>query len=156
MRDDPAAQGRVRDHPPPDELELHDLGAVHVSLSGSARNLIVAGGIFLLALLGSIGQDRKKVRLIGQRWRDWQARTSFVPFAALLNGKVRMERGVSRLDRARSAAWSCGRWSPPTTRRWSHRSATSSHSESVDLFARRRGDAEMSAGNTPPRLRVSA
>ena len=63
--------------------------AVHISLSGSPRNLIVAGGIFLLALLGSIGQDRKKVRLIGQPWRDWQARTSFVPFVALLQGKVK-------------------------------------------------------------------
>ena len=33
---------------------------VHISLSGSARNLIVAGGILVLALVGSIGQDRKK------------------------------------------------------------------------------------------------
>jgi uncharacterized membrane protein len=63
--------------------------AVHVSLWGSPRNLIVAGGIFLLALLGSIGQDAKKARLIGQPWRDWQARTSFIPFGVLLQGKVK-------------------------------------------------------------------
>lgn len=61
---------------------------VHISLWGSPRNLIVAGGIFLLALLGSIGQDAKKARLIGEPWRDWQARTSFVPFAALLSGRA--------------------------------------------------------------------
>ena len=61
---------------------------VHVSLLGSARNLIVAGGIFFLALVGSIGQDRKKARLLGQVWRDWQARTSFVPFGALLSGRI--------------------------------------------------------------------
>ena len=34
-------------------------------------------------MVGSIGQDRKKERLLGEAWRDWEARTSFVPFAAL-------------------------------------------------------------------------
>lgn len=62
---------------------------VHISLSGSPRNLIVTAGILVLALAGSIGQDRKKARLMGQSWRDWQARTSFVPFGAALAGKVR-------------------------------------------------------------------
>ena len=61
--------------------------AVHVSISGSARNLILAGGIFLLALIGSVGQDAKKARLIGEPWRQWQSRTSFVPFVALLQGR---------------------------------------------------------------------
>lgn len=61
---------------------------VHISLSGSARNLIVAGGILLLAWIGSIGQDRKKAHLVGGAWRGWMSRTSFVPFAALLAGRV--------------------------------------------------------------------
>jgi uncharacterized membrane protein len=62
---------------------------VHASLSGSPRNLIVAAGIMILALFGSIGQDRKKRRLLGEVWREWESRTSFVPFGALLAGKVR-------------------------------------------------------------------
>ena len=62
---------------------------VHASISGSARNLIVAAGIAILALFGSIGQDRKKERLLGETWRDWEARTSFVPFGALLAGRLR-------------------------------------------------------------------
>jgi uncharacterized membrane protein len=62
---------------------------VHASLSGSPRNLIVAGGIFILALFGSIGQDRKKERLLGDAWREWEVRTSFVPFAAAIAGRVR-------------------------------------------------------------------
>jgi len=61
---------------------------VHISLSGSARNLIVAGGILILAFAGSIGQDAKKRRLRGQPWRDWEAQTSFLPFGALLGGKL--------------------------------------------------------------------
>jgi uncharacterized membrane protein len=66
----------------------------HIALQGSPRNLIVAGGIFLLALLGSIGQDAKKARLLGPVWRDWQARTSFVPFAAVLDGRAPAARAV--------------------------------------------------------------
>ncbi|MDQ8757893.1 NnrU family protein [Sphingosinicella sp. LHD-64] len=61
---------------------------VHISLSGSARNLIVAGGILLLAWVGSLGQDRKKAGLIGDAWRDWARRTSFLPFGALASGRV--------------------------------------------------------------------
>lgn len=62
---------------------------VHISLSGSSRNLIVAGGILLLALLGTLGQDRKKEHQLGDVWRDWQRRTSILPFAALANGTLR-------------------------------------------------------------------
>lgn len=62
---------------------------VHISISGNPRNLIVAGGILLLAWVGSLGQDRKKRALIGAPWRDWEARTSFLPFGALLGGRAR-------------------------------------------------------------------
>jgi uncharacterized membrane protein len=62
---------------------------VHTSISGSPRNLIVTAGIFILALFGSVGQDAKKEVLLGEAWRDWESRTSFVPFGALLQGKVR-------------------------------------------------------------------
>jgi uncharacterized membrane protein len=62
---------------------------IHISLAGDPRNLIAAGGILILALFGSIGQDRKKERLLGDVWHDWERRTSFVPFGALLRGRVR-------------------------------------------------------------------
>ncbi|HEX8256139.1 MAG TPA: NnrU family protein [Allosphingosinicella sp.] len=61
---------------------------VHLSLWGSPRNLIVAGGILILALFGSIGQDGKKLVLRGEAWRGWMEATSFVPFAALLSGRI--------------------------------------------------------------------
>lgn len=66
----------------------------HIALIGTPRNLIVAGGILLLAQAGSIGQDAKKRALVGETWRDWQARTSFVPFGALLNGRVTARQSV--------------------------------------------------------------
>jgi uncharacterized membrane protein len=62
---------------------------VHLSIYGSPRNLIVAAGILILALAGSIGQDRKKRAVIGRKWQDWEGRTSFIPFAALLRGRAR-------------------------------------------------------------------
>jgi len=61
---------------------------VHASISGSPRNLIVAGGIFVLALFGSIGQDLRKQRQIGPAWGDWAAKTSVVPFGALIAGRL--------------------------------------------------------------------
>jgi uncharacterized membrane protein len=62
---------------------------VHMSVWGSPRNLIVALGILVLALFGSIGQDRKKLSAMGESWRGWQSRTSFVPFGALIGRKVK-------------------------------------------------------------------
>ena len=55
----------------------------HIAVYGSPRNLVVAVGILLLALFGSIGQDRKK-RALMTNWSKWEARTSFIPFGALI------------------------------------------------------------------------
>lgn len=62
---------------------------VHLALWGSPRNLIVAGGILVLAGLGSIGQDHKKLNVVGEPWRAWMERTSFAPFGALLSRRAR-------------------------------------------------------------------
>lgn len=62
---------------------------VHIALWGSLRNLIVAGGILILSVLGSIGQDHKKLNVVGEPWRAWMRRTSFLPFAALLSGRAK-------------------------------------------------------------------
>lgn len=62
---------------------------VHIALWGALPNLIVAGGILVLALVGSIGQDHKKLNVVGEPWRAWMGRTSFLPFAALLTGRAK-------------------------------------------------------------------
>jgi uncharacterized membrane protein len=53
---------------------------VHAMVVPSVASLIVSAAIGGLALVGAAGQDAKKERLIGDPWRDWNARTSFVPF----------------------------------------------------------------------------
>ena len=95
----PKAGASHRDIPPPKgvfAITRHPMNwsfmlwaAVHIVTAGDPRNLIVAGGILILAVAGSIGQDRKKERLLGDTWRGWEARTSFVPFGAAFAGKVR-------------------------------------------------------------------
>jgi uncharacterized membrane protein len=62
---------------------------VHIALWGALPNLIVAGGILILAVVGSIGQDHKKLNVVGEPWRAWMGRTSFVPFVALLSGRAK-------------------------------------------------------------------
>ena len=61
---------------------------VHISVWGSPRNLIVALGMLILAFAGSIGQDRKKLSVLGESWRGWMQRTSFLPFGAILTRKM--------------------------------------------------------------------
>jgi uncharacterized membrane protein len=62
---------------------------VHIALWGALPNLIVAGGILVLAGLGSIGQDHKKLNVVGEPWRAWMGRTSFLPFGALFTGRAK-------------------------------------------------------------------
>jgi uncharacterized membrane protein len=53
--------------------------AAHLILVWSVRTQILAGAILLLALLGSHLQDRKKRKLLGDGWAQWQQRTSYWP-----------------------------------------------------------------------------
>lgn len=53
---------------------------VHMIANATLASLIISGAIFILAIGGSVGQDRKKEKLLGEVWRDWKARTAFVPF----------------------------------------------------------------------------
>ena len=53
---------------------------VHAIVLPTLASLTVSAAIFFLALVGAAGQDRKKARLVGEPWRDWMRRTSFVPF----------------------------------------------------------------------------
>jgi uncharacterized membrane protein len=60
----------------------------HSALWGTVANLIVAGGILLLSVVGMIGQDAKKLRLQGPRWREWMTATALIPFTGQLSGRI--------------------------------------------------------------------
>ena len=54
---------------------------VHLALVATPKAFLLDGAILLLALGGAIGQDAKKSKLMGARWHEWAAQTSFMPFA---------------------------------------------------------------------------
>ena len=52
----------------------------HLIVVGTVKAVVLDGAILILALGGSIGQDKKKAALMGERWHEWTAQTAFVPF----------------------------------------------------------------------------
>lgn len=66
--------------------------ATHILLSPTPRQIVLAGAIGLLALVGAHLQDRKKEALMGAAWAAWAAQTCYWP-------------RFGRLGRAGAAAW---------------------------------------------------
>ena len=61
---------------------------VHLAVWPTPANAVLTAAIALLALGGAAGQDARKRREMGESWKGWQARTGFVPFAAVAEGRV--------------------------------------------------------------------
>lgn len=51
----------------------------HILAAPTARTLVFAGAIGVLALLGAHLQDRKKEAAMGEAWAAWEARTTYWP-----------------------------------------------------------------------------
>jgi uncharacterized membrane protein len=62
---------------------------VHIAVYPVAANIVVAIAILILALVGAHLQDRKKAALQPGTWPDWQRRTSYWPFAAIVAARAR-------------------------------------------------------------------
>ena len=58
-------------------------------MNGWAGDVIFFGMFPALGILGGMHQDARKIRELGDRYREFVAKTSFVPFAALLSGRAR-------------------------------------------------------------------
>ena len=52
---------------------------VHILLSPTPRQWVLAGSIGFLALVGAHMQDRKKQASMGEAWEGWEARTTYWP-----------------------------------------------------------------------------
>ena len=55
--------------------------AVHLTVIGTAKAMVFDGALIFLAIVGSVGQDAKKEKLMGERFHEWAAQTAFVPFS---------------------------------------------------------------------------
>ena len=65
-------------------------GVSHILIFPVPSNLILCSAIILLALVGAALQDRKKEALQPERWRAWEAKTSYWPYAAVATGRAKL------------------------------------------------------------------
>jgi uncharacterized membrane protein len=63
-------------------------GMVHILVYPVEKNIIVAVAIIVLSLVGAALQDHKKAALDPQGWTAWERRTSYWPFAAIVQGRA--------------------------------------------------------------------
>lgn len=84
IRDPAAVKGifRITRHPMMWGFSLW--GALHVWMNGDFATVVLAGSLFLLALLGTFAMDHKKKLLLGADWNQFAAKTSNLPFLAIL------------------------------------------------------------------------
>jgi uncharacterized membrane protein len=68
----------------------------HALVMPTPGQIVLSATVAFLALVGSAGQDAKKARLMGDSWRHWAARTSFVPFARQVAGTTPWRDAVPR------------------------------------------------------------
>ncbi len=76
--DDPNGVYAITRHPMMWGFALWSL--THVIVNPTPASLILSAAIAFLALVGAGFQDAKKERLLGPLWRDWESKTSFIPY----------------------------------------------------------------------------
>lgn len=65
----------------------------HLLTNGHLAALLFFGSIMVVALNGMVSIDRKRRRALGPVWDDFAARTSRIPFAAILGGRAELRLG---------------------------------------------------------------
>jgi uncharacterized membrane protein len=77
----------------------------HALVSPRPAVLVLSAFIAILALGGAAGQDHKKLKLMGDNWRDWMARTSFIPVPRAWPGTMAIAGGT--------IIWLAATWAHP-------------------------------------------
>ena len=65
-------------------------GLSHILIYPVTKNVILSGAIIILALVGAAAQDNKKAAFDPEGWPAWEARTSYLPFAAIAKGRAKL------------------------------------------------------------------
>jgi uncharacterized membrane protein len=63
--------------------------AFHLAANGDEASVVFFGTFFVLALLGTFSIDAKRRRKLGAAWEGFAAKTSNIPFAAILAGRTK-------------------------------------------------------------------
>lgn len=67
--------------------------AAHVLARGDLKSVLFFGGFFVVAAGGTVLQDLRKARTLGEDWARFAAVSSNVPFLAILQGRNRLALG---------------------------------------------------------------
>lgn len=67
--------------------------AGHLLVNGDRASLVLFGSLLLLALFGTASIDAKRRRKLGDKWAPFAAKTSNVPFGAILAGRQSLKLG---------------------------------------------------------------
>lgn len=65
----------------------------HLIVNGDSASFVLFGALLILALLGPLMIDGKRLRKMGEPYRAFMAQTSNVPFAAILSGRQKLNLG---------------------------------------------------------------
>jgi uncharacterized membrane protein len=63
----------------------------HLLVNGHLAALLMFGAVLVTTLNGMVSIDRKRRRVLGTLWDEFEAQTSLLPFAAILAGRTRFE-----------------------------------------------------------------
>lgn len=85
------ARGILRITRHPMNMGLACFAMAHMIANGSLGDLFFFGSIFVVGFFGPYHQDRRKVREKGEAYVAFQNQTSVLPFAAIVQGKTRLE-----------------------------------------------------------------
>lgn len=88
LEDGPRGLFRITRHPLMWATGLWAL--LHLAATGSGRGIVFFGALALLALLGPLLIERRKVRELGDAWTAYCAASSYIPFAAQLSGRTQI------------------------------------------------------------------
>ena len=87
----------------------------HLLVSGNLAGLLLFGSMLLLAVLGTSSIDAKRKLALGAAWDAFAARTSNLPFAAILSGRQTLKIGEIGAARVIAAVvvWLAVIWAHP-------------------------------------------
>ncbi|MBI1260204.1 MAG: NnrU family protein [Rhizobiales bacterium] len=66
---------------------------LHIAVNGDRAAIIFFGTFAILTALGTVSIDAKKRKSMGESWKGFVAKTSNVPFAAILGGRNQLKLG---------------------------------------------------------------
>lgn len=93
VKDPDAVQGMLRITRHPFLWGVAFWAAAHLLVNGDAASLVLFGSLLLLALAGPPSIDAKRARRLGLQWEAFKARTSSIPFAAIVQGRQSLKLG---------------------------------------------------------------